>query len=125
MSIANNSIEFGAIPQKKYFTISEVSSLCNVKSHVLRYWEQEFKQLCPAKRKGNRRYYQYGDVILVRTIYDCLYNKGFTISGARQYLSTENKVMSKSNVSKVNISKLNIISNVVIELEQLLLYLKN
>ena len=83
---AQNS-ELPAIPSKRYFTIGEVSDLCAVKSHVLRYWEQEFPQLKPLKRRGNRRYYQRQDVILIRQIRSLLYEHGFTISGARQRLS--------------------------------------
>jgi len=75
-----------AIPAKHYFTIGEVSQLCAVKPHVLRYWEQEFPQLKPVKRRGNRRYYQRHDVILIRRIRALLYEEGFTISGARQKL---------------------------------------
>lgn len=74
------------IPAKRYFTIGEVSELCGVKPHVLRYWEQEFTQLRPAKRRGNRRYYQHHEVVLVRRIRELLYSQGFTISGARQQL---------------------------------------
>lgn len=79
--------ELPSIPGKRYFTIGEVSELCLVKPHVLRYWEQEFPQLKPIKRAGNRRYYQRQDVMMVRQIRDLLYNKGFTIGGARQKLS--------------------------------------
>jgi len=79
--------ELPAIPGKRYFTIGEVSELCHVKPHVLRYWEQEFPQLKPIKRAGNRRYYQRQDVMMVRQIRDLLYDKGFTIGGARQKLS--------------------------------------
>ena len=79
--------ELPAIPTKRYFTIGEVSELCAVKSHVLRYWEQEFPQLKPLKRRGNRRYYQRQDVILIRQIRSLLYEQGFTISGARHRLS--------------------------------------
>jgi DNA-binding transcriptional MerR regulator len=74
------------IPSKRYFTIGEVSELCAVKPHVLRYWEQEFPQLNPIKRRGNRRYYQREDLILIRQIQNLLYEQGFTISGAKQYL---------------------------------------
>ncbi len=74
------------IPAKRYFTIGEVSDLCGVKPHVLRYWEQEFEQLKPVKRRGNRRYYQRGDVIMIRQIRSLLYEQGFTIGGARQQL---------------------------------------
>ncbi|WP_404977025.1 MerR family transcriptional regulator [Accumulibacter sp.] len=75
-----------AIPAKRYFTIGEVSELCGVKPHVLRYWEQEFSQLRPVKRRGNRRYYQHHEVLLVRRIRELLYSQGFTISGARNRL---------------------------------------
>src|SRR3977135_4496916 len=75
------------IPAKRYFTIGEVSELCGVKPHVLRYWEQEFTQLRPVKRRGNRRYYQHHEVLLIRRIRELLYEQGFTISGARNRLS--------------------------------------
>lgn len=77
------------IPAKRYFTIGEVSELCGVKPHVLRYWEQEFTQLSPAKRRGNRRYYQHHEVVLVRRIRELLYAQGFTISGARHQLEDQ------------------------------------
>lgn len=76
-----------AIPAKRYFTIGEVSDLCAVKPHVLRYWEQEFTQLKPIKRRGNRRYYQHHEVLLIRKIRELLYEQGFTISGARNRLA--------------------------------------
>jgi len=76
-----------AIPAKRYFTIGEVSELCGVKPYVLRYWEQEFSQLKPMKRRGNRRYYQHHEVLLIRRIRDLLYEQGFTISGARNRLA--------------------------------------
>ena len=79
-------IELPPIPAKRYFTIGEVSDLCGVKPHVLRYWEQEFTQLKPVKRRGNRRYYQHHEVLLIRRIRDLLYEQGFTISGARNRL---------------------------------------
>ncbi len=75
-----------AIPTKRYFTIGEVSDLCGVKPHVLRYWEQEFTQLKPVKRRGNRRYYQHHEVLLIRRIRELLYEEGFTINGARHRL---------------------------------------
>ena len=78
-----------AIPAKRYFTIGEVSDLCAVKPHVLRYWEQEFTQLKPVKRRGNRRYYQHHEVLLIRRIRDLLYEQGFTINGARHRLESE------------------------------------
>ncbi|MDH3915262.1 MAG: MerR family transcriptional regulator [Gammaproteobacteria bacterium] len=84
-----NSSELPAIPGKRYFTIGEVSELCGVKPHVLRYWEQEFPQLKPVKRRGNRRYYQRRDVLIIRQIRSLLYEEGFTIGGARQRLTGE------------------------------------
>ena len=81
--------ELPPIPAKRYFTIGEVSDLCAVKPHVLRYWEQEFAQLKPVKRRGNRRYYQHHEVLLIRRIRDLLYEQGFTINGARHRLEAE------------------------------------
>jgi DNA-binding transcriptional MerR regulator len=83
--------ELPPIPAKRYFTIGEVSELCGVKPHVLRYWEQEFTQLKPVKRRGNRRYYQHHEVLLVRRIRQLLYEEGFTISGARNRLDEVGK----------------------------------
>jgi len=80
-----------SIPAKRYFTIGEVSELCGVKPHVLRYWEQEFTQLKPVKRRGNRRYYQHHEVLLIRRIRELLYEQGFTISGARNRLEEHSK----------------------------------
>ncbi len=85
VSLPSNE-ELPAIPEKLYFTIGEVGRLCKLRPHVLRYWEQEFPQLSPSKRRGNRRYYQRKDVLLVREIRDLLYNQGYTIEGARQQL---------------------------------------
>jgi len=85
----SNNHELPAIPGKRYFTIGEVSDLCAVKPHVLRYWEQEFPQLKPVKRRGNRRYYQRQDVLVIRQIRALLYDQGFTIGGARQRLDGE------------------------------------
>jgi DNA-binding transcriptional MerR regulator len=85
-SKANPKAPLPPIPAKRYFTIGEVSDLCGVKPHVLRYWEQEFTQLRPMKRRGNRRYYQHHEVLLVRRIRELLYEQGFTISGARNRL---------------------------------------
>jgi hypothetical protein len=85
------------IPAKRYFTIGEVSELCGVKPHVLRYWEQEFNQLKPVKRRGNRRYYQHHEVLLVRRIRELLYNEGFTISGARNRLDDAILVSDRAN----------------------------
>lgn len=86
---ASNNNELAPIPNKRYFTIGEVSELCAVKPHVLRYWEQEFPDLKPVKRRGNRRYYQRHDVMLIRQIRSLLYEQGFTIGGARQQLAGE------------------------------------
>jgi DNA-binding transcriptional MerR regulator len=80
------------IPAKRYFTIGEVSELCGVKPHVLRYWEQEFTQLRPVKRRGNRRYYQHHEVLLIRRIRELLYEQGFTINGARNRLDSHGTV---------------------------------
>lgn len=84
MSEASSGSELPDIPGKRYFTIGEVSELCSVKPHVLRYWEQEFPQLKPVKRRGNRRYYQQQDVLTIRQIRSLLYDQGYTIGGARQ-----------------------------------------
>ena len=97
--------ELPPIPAKRYFTIGEVSELCGVKPHVLRYWEQEFNQLKPVKRRGNRRYYQHHEVLLVRRIRELLYSQGFTISGARNRLDEgaafeEDKVVSAKSSSE-------------------------
>ena len=82
------------IPAKRYFTIGEVSALCAVKPHVLRYWEQEFSELKPSKRRGNRRYYQHHEVLLIRHIRELLYNQGFTIHGARNRLNEKSNLLS-------------------------------
>ena len=84
---ASRTPDLPPIPAKRYFTIGEVSELCGVKPHVLRYWEQEFTQLKPVKRRGNRRYYQHHEVLLIRRIRELLYEEGFTISGARHRLA--------------------------------------
>ena len=90
--------ELPAIPGKRYFTIGEVSELCAVKPHVLRYWEQEFPQLKPVKRRGNRRYYQRDDVLTIRTIRSLLYEQGYTIGGARQRMTEEKDGASPASV---------------------------
>lgn len=95
MHAAEATPELPAIPRKRYFTIGEVSDLCLVKPHVLRYWEQEFHQLKPVKRRGNRRYYQHDDVMMVRRIRSLLYDQGFTIGGARQQLKEQLKLGSE------------------------------
>ncbi len=85
----NHNSALPSIPGKRYFTFGEVSELCNVKPHVLRYWEQEFPQLKPVKRRGNRRYYQRQDVLTIRQIRSLLYDQGYTIGGARQCMEAE------------------------------------
>ena len=109
--------ELPAIPGKRYFTIGEVSELCAVKPHVLRYWEQEFPQLKPVKRRGNRRYYQRQDVLIIRQIRSLLYEEGFTIGGARQRLQGDS---AKSDVSQSQ----QIIKQLRLELEQILKILR-
>ncbi|HXI36894.1 MAG TPA: MerR family transcriptional regulator [Burkholderiales bacterium] len=100
MEPSRRKAELPPIPAKRYFTIGEVSDLCGVKPHVLRYWEQEFTQLKPVKRRGNRRYYQHHEVLLIRRIRELLYEEGFTISGARNRLDTSltNEEKPESNV---------------------------
>jgi len=115
---ASNNNELPTIPGKRYFTIGEVSDLCGVKSHVLRYWEQEFNQLKPVKRRGNRRYYQRHDVILIRQIRNLLYEQGYTITGARQKLTGDDPA-EDSNQSQ------QIIRQMRNELEDLLHLLKS
>jgi DNA-binding transcriptional MerR regulator len=112
-----NNDELPPIPGKRYFTIGEVSDLCAVKPHVLRYWEQEFPQLKPVKRRGNRRYYQRQDVLIIRQIRSLLYEEGFTIGGARQRLTGD---QAKSDVSQSQ----QIIKQLRIELEQVLKILR-
>ena len=116
LEISNNK-ELAAIPNKRYFTIGEVSDLCQVKPHVLRYWEQEFPQLKPVKRRGNRRYYQRHDVILIRQIRSLLYDQGYTIGGARLQLSGET---AKEDTSQSQ----QIVRQVRQELEEVLTILK-
>jgi len=115
---AGNNSELPPIPSKRYFTIGEVSELCGVKPHVLRYWEQEFPQLKPIKRRGNRRYYQRHDVIMIRQIRGLLYDQGFTIGGARQKLSGE-EAKDDSNQSQ------QVIKQMRNELEEILHILKH
>ena len=107
-----------SIPAKRYFTIGEVSELCGVKPHVLRYWEQEFTQLKPVKRRGNRRYYQHHEVLLVRRIRGLLYEQGFTISGARNQLGASLATMGEHASSEVSFTELRH------ELEDLLVWLE-
>ena len=96
--------ELPPIPAKRYFTIGEVSELCGVKAHVLRYWEQEFTQLKPVKRSGNRRYYQHHEVLLIRRIRELLYGQGFTISGARHQLEESGQPESSADVSTTSLN---------------------
>ena len=116
------------IPAKRYFTIGEVSELCQVKPHVLRYWEQEFSQLNPVKRRGNRRYYQRHEVELIRKIRSLLYLEGFTISGARQKLESEEDyeapVQETVKASKPKVSK-EVIHGLIDELEELAVMLRD
>ncbi len=113
----SNNNELPPIPGKRYFTIGEVSELCAVKPHVLRYWEQEFPQLKPVKRRGNRRYYQRQDVLMIRQIRGLLYEQGFTIGGARQQLESEE---AKTDVTQSQ----QIIRQLRTELEEILDILK-
>jgi DNA-binding transcriptional MerR regulator len=112
-----NNAQLPAIPGKRYFTIGEVSELCGVKPHVLRYWEQEFPQLKPVKRRGNRRYYQRQDVIVIRQIRSLLYDQGFTIGGARNKLTGEE---ARTDVSQSQ----QIVKQVRVELEDLMKVLR-
>ena len=113
----SNNEELPVIPGKRYFTIGEVSDLCGVKSHVLRYWEQEFPNLKPVKRRGNRRYYQRQDVIMIRQIRSLLYDQGFTIGGARQRLEGDD---AKEDVTQYK----QLIRQMIAELEDVLVVLK-
>jgi len=116
----SNNDELPVIPGKRYFTIGEVSELCDVKPHVLRYWEQEFPQLKPVKRRGNRRYYQRQDVLTIRQIRALLYDHGFTIGGARAKLSEES---APSSLDNEQFRKL--VKEMIVELEALLAYLSS
>lgn len=113
-----DNLELPPIPSKRYFTIGEVSELCGVKPHVLRYWEQEFPQLKPVKRRGNRRYYQRHDVVLIRQIRNLLYVDGFTISGAR------NKLVVEPNLDDAN-QRSQVIKLLIKDLEDVLALLKS
>ena len=112
-----NNSELPAIPGKRYFTIGEVSDLCGVKPHVLRYWEQEFPQLKPVKRRGNRRYYQRQDVLIIRQIRGLLYEEGFTIGGARNRLQGDD---AREDVSQSQ----QIVRQIRLELEEVLKILR-
>jgi len=117
MHLVSNGKHNESIPSKRYFTIGEVSELCDVKSHVLRYWEQEFPSLTPAKRRGNRRYYQRHDVLLIRQIRSLLYEQGYTIEGARKKLLGDD-VSNDNNLSS------QLVNQLVSELEDVLTVLK-
>ena len=112
-----NNDQLAPIPGKRYFTIGEVSDLCAVKPHVLRYWEQEFPQLKPVKRRGNRRYYQRQDVLIIRQIRGLLYEQGFTIGGARQRLTGEE---AREDVNQSQ----QIVKQIRVELEEILKILR-
>jgi len=114
---ASNNNELPVIPGKRYFTIGEVSDLCGVKPHVLRYWEQEFPQLKPVKRRGNRRYYQRQDVLMIRQIRSLLYEQGFTIGGARQKMSGDD---AREDITQSQ----QIVHQIRLELEEVLQLLK-
>lgn len=111
--------ELPVIPGKRYFTIGEVSELCAVKPHVLRYWEQEFPQLKPVKRRGNRRYYQRQDVMTIRQIRSLLYDQGFTIGGARLQM-TNDTIQTQEDTGQFK----QLLTQMISELEQVLLLLK-
>lgn len=111
------------IPDKRYFTIGETSDLCAVKPHVLRYWEQEFPQLSPVTRRGNRRYYQHKDVIMIREIRTLLYEHGFTISGARQQFSAGKKQRPVAHSQVVVEDQRALLENVCEELEEIAAHL--
>ena len=113
----DHNAELLPIPGKRYFTIGEVSGLCAVKPHVLRYWEQEFPQLKPVKRRGNRRYYQRQDVLMIRQIRSLLYDQGFTIGGARKQLSGEEQKQDSTQYKQL-------IHQMIAELEDVLVVLK-
>lgn len=114
----SNNEELPPIPGKRYFTIGEVSDLCLVKPHVLRYWEQEFPQLKPVKRRGNRRYYQRQDVLTIRQIRSLLYDHGFTIGGARQRLSSEDAKVDETQYRQL-------VRQMIVELEDVLAVLNH
>ncbi|WP_346836724.1 MerR family transcriptional regulator [Microbulbifer sp. SAOS-129_SWC] len=114
---ASHNSELPVIPGKRYFTIGEVSELCAVKPHVLRYWEQEFPQLSPVKRRGNRRYYQHQDVILIRQIRALLYEEGYTIGGARLQMESGSDKAETVQVQQI-------IPQVIAELEGVLTLLE-
>ena len=114
---SSNNNELPVIPEKRYFTIGEVSELCGVKPHVLRYWEQEFTELNPVKRRGNRRYYQRHEVLMIRQIRALLYEQGYTIGGARAHLMSDN-VKGDSTRTKL------LIHQMLVELEEILELLK-
>ena len=113
----SNNNELPVIPEKRYFTIGEVSELCAVKPHVLRYWEQEFTELSPVKRRGNRRYYQRHEVLMIRQIRSLLYEQGYTIGGARTHLGSEDAKEDSTRTKQL-------IHQMISELEEILDLLK-
>ena len=112
-----DKVELPPIPAKRYFTIGEVADLCQVKPHVLRYWEQEFTQLNPVKRRGNRRYYQHHEVLLIRRIRELLYEQGFTIAGARNRLGNPRLQEEADSAVRIPANDLNTIRT---ELEEII-----
>jgi DNA-binding transcriptional MerR regulator len=114
---SQDNLVLPVIPDKRYFTIGETGFLCGVKPHVLRYWEQEFSQLKPVKRRGNRRYYQYKDVLIIRQIRKLLYENGFTIEGARAQLSSNAEVSHSVQTDAV-------VTKLIVDLEAVLQKLK-
>lgn len=116
MQEAIKTADLPAIPSKRYFTIGEVSDLCRVKPHVLRYWEQEFSQLKAVQRRGNRRYYQHEDVLLIRQVRELLYEQCFTIEGARKRLETQSKRQARAQ--KTGSSP--VLQDIILELEDIL-----
>ncbi len=117
LDASSTTADLPVIPGKRYFAIGEVSELCGVKPHVLRYWEQEFPQLKPVKRRGNRRYYQRHDVLMIRQIRSLLYEQGFTIGGARQQLTSDDAKEDSSQSQQIT-------RQLRVELEEVLQILK-
>ena len=122
MTSTSEKVVLPPIPAKRYFTIGEVSELCGVKPHVLRYWEQEFTQLKPVKRRGNRRYYQHHEVLLIRRIRELLYEQGFTINGARNRLDSHGAASDEPEANEAPVSEGNMASVDVDQLRKALLH---
>lgn len=113
-----NTVELPSIPDRRYFTIGEASKLCGVKPHVLRYWEQEFSQLQPSKRRGNRRYYQRDDLLLIRRIRQLLYVEGYTIQGAKSCLSNPKSNKSKNPTQQIMTDLRTEIDSIIHEIQE-------